>query len=177
MSGLISRVRAELRQRRHHRAFRIAPPETGFEQVLDEVTRLLITPPEAVEAPPVPDEGALAEAATNLWRARRKLAQDEGSSRYVRQTDRYLRLCQEALAEAALVVQDHDGDPYHPGRTLEVVLFEDDPAATTERVLRTVRPSVYFRDRHIQIGQVVVGCPPAGAAARPGTHREGDTHA
>src|SRR5438067_2151232 len=105
MSGLTSRVRAELRQRRHHRAFRIAPPETGFEQLLDEVGRLLAPSSGTAGSPPEPDDKALAEAATNLWRARRKLAQDDGSSRYVRQTDRYLRLCQEALTGAGLIAQ------------------------------------------------------------------------
>lgn len=157
MSTLLALLRAELRQRRHHRAFRIAP--AGDTPVTEELDRLLAQVT-AVEPASAPDDRTLAEAATNLWRAQRKLAQDaEGTSRYTRPAGRYLAMCRDSLKEIGLVVQDHDGDPYHPGQRLEVISFEDDPGARTERVVRTVRPSIYFQDRHIQIGQVVVGSP------------------
>jgi hypothetical protein len=178
---LLPLLRAELRQRRQHRAFRIAPPEPD-EALFAELDRLvaelsaLAEPTGAAESTPtgsgpVLDEKALAEAATSLWQAQRKLAQDgQAASRYARQARRYLGLCQEALTDVGLVVQDHDGDVFHPGRSLEILAFEDDPGSDTERVLHTVRPSLYFRDRHIQIGQVIVGRP--GRAAE-----EGDSHA
>ncbi len=72
---------------------------------------------------------------------------------------RYLRSSHEALAEAGLVVQDHDGARFHSRLSLEVLVVQDDPSLTTEVVLETVRPSVYFRGRPIQMGQVIVGCP------------------
>lgn len=161
MRTLLPRLRAELRQRRHHRAFRIAPGDdtpvlTELDQLLAEV-ETLVAPVPAVPEPDL-DEKTLVEAATNLWRAQRKLAQD-AEGRYTRPAGRYLGLCRDSLSGIGLVVQDHDGDPYHSGRSLEVLAFEDDPSAEGERVLRTVRPSIYFRDRHIQTGQVIVGCP------------------
>lgn len=160
MRTVLTRLRAELRQRRHHRAFRIAPGQdtpvlTELDQLLAEVETLTESEPE-----PDLDEKTLVEAATNLWRAQRKLAQD-AEGRYTRPAGRYLGLCRDSLSDIGLVVQDHDGDPYHSGRSLEVLAFEDDPSADAERVLRTVRPSIYFRDRHIQTGQVIVGCPVA----------------
>ena len=156
MSTLLPRLRAELRQRRHHKAFRVAPPEDA--PMLTELARLLdeLSTPDTQE--PELDDKALAGAATSLWRARRKLAQD-GDGRYTKPASRYLDLCRSELAGLGLVVQDHDGDSYHPGRRLEVLAFEDDPAAEAERVVRTVQPSIYFRGRHIQVGQVVVGSP------------------
>ncbi|GAA2428801.1 hypothetical protein [Streptomyces macrosporus] len=198
-----SRLRAEWRQRRHHRAFRVEPP--WDDAALAEVERLVAefsapafsapAAPHAADAAPRPergeptpdgpapdrpapdekapdektlDEKALAEAATNLWRARRRLAQDgEAPSARSRQTGRYLRACADALANAGVVVQDHDGDPHHPGRSVEVLVFQDDPDLTTETVLQTVRPSVYLGDRRIQMGQVIVGCPVTPADAPP----------
>lgn len=171
MATLLPRLRAELRQRRQHRAFRIAPTQDA--PMLAELDRLLTDLRAVAPAEPAaPDDGqrpmdekGLAEAATSLWRAQRKLAQDQdGASRYSRSARQYLGLCRDALNGIGLVVQDHDGDPYHPGHRLEVISFEDDPAAETERVVRTVRPSIYFQDRHIQTGQVVVAGPEAGAA-------------
>lgn len=156
MRTLLPRLRAELRQRRHHRAFRIAPCDDT--PVLTELDQLLAEVETLTEPEPDLDEKTLVEAATNLWRAQRKLAQD-AEGRYTRPAGRYLGLCRDSLSGIGLVVQDHDGDPYHSGRSLEVLAFEDDPSAEGERVLRTVRPSIYFRDRHIQTGQVIVGCP------------------
>lgn len=185
------RWRAEFRQLRHHHAFRIAAAEGA--PVFAELDRLLAgldaVTTSAAPAPPRPeapdgsaahpsateltlDDAVLVEAATNLWRAQRKLAQDsDASSRYTRPAGRYLGLCRESLKEIGLVVQDHDGDTYHPGRRLEVLAFEDDPAAETERVLRTVRPSIYFRERHLQTGQVIVGCPVAAGREEQGENR------
>jgi hypothetical protein len=156
MRTLLPRLRAELRQRRHHRAFRIAPAKDT--PLLAELERLLADVETLTEPEPDLDERTLVEAATNLWRAQRKLAQDT-EGRYTRPAGRYLGLCRDSLSEIGLVVQDHDGDAYHSGRSLEVLAFEDDPGTDAERVLRTVRPSIYFRDRHIQTGQVIVGCP------------------
>ncbi|MFC4009978.1 hypothetical protein ACFOY2_22305 [Nonomuraea purpurea] len=173
---LLSRMREELRQRRHHRSFRIPPPSWD-DEVTEQLERLLATaathtepvpPPDekapaATRAEPVPplDEKALAAAATNLWRAERRLARkDEDSPAKSRQAGRFLRTTRGALAEAGLVVQDHDGEQFHSGRSLEVLLFQDDPSLATETVLETVRPSIYLQDRHIQMGQVIVGCPP-----------------
>ncbi|MEV4088660.1 hypothetical protein AB0J43_51210, partial [Nonomuraea fuscirosea] len=76
-----------------------------------------------------------------------------------RQTARHLRTTRAALAEAGLVLQDHDGEAFHSGRSIEVLLFQDDPSLSAETVLETVRPSIYLRERHIQLGQVIVGRP------------------
>jgi hypothetical protein len=148
-------IRAQLRQRRHHREFRITAPPA--DEVLWE--QLAAVPAEVVEEPAVPqlDEKLLADAATNLWRAQRRLARGDGPRD--RQTGRYLLVCREALTDAGLVVQDHDGDPYHPGRSLEMLAFRPEPGRTGEVVVETVRPTVYLRDRRIQTGQVIVAGP------------------
>jgi hypothetical protein len=173
----VSRLRENLRQRRQHRAFRIAEPRWSEEQSA-ELGGLLVALAEAAAsdakaADDVPErtggsadqtvaDKALAAAATNLWRAQRKLSGGEPSTQN-RQAGRYLRTCREALTDAGLVVQDHEGDTFHPGRSVEVLVYEDDPSLTVETVLETVRPSIYYRDRRIQMGQVVVGQPPATA--------------
>jgi hypothetical protein len=163
--------RQEWRQRRHHRAFRVPPPP-GHLALLEELAGVLAatepasapTPSaSAAGTPPPPDGKRLAEAATGLWRAQRRLAGDDGRSAAGRQAGRYLRTCREALAASGLVVQDHDGDRFDAGRSIEVLAFEDRPSLTAETVLQTVRPTVYFHGSRIQMGQVIVGCPVAGA--------------
>lgn len=181
-----TRLGEELRQRRHHRAFRIGPPEFGaparedLERLLAAVSAVSSDPagPAGPAGPgedvrdepgPVLDEKALADAATSLWRAQRRLARDgEKPSERSRQTGRLLRACRTALTDAGLVVQDHDGDAFHSGRSLEVLVFQDDPSLTAETVLETVRPTVYLRDRRIRMGQVIVGRPSHDNGTPPG---------
>ncbi|WP_159104605.1 hypothetical protein [Plantactinospora sp. BB1] len=160
----MTRLREELRQRRHHREFRIAPPMwTESQRARLEVllTAVRDAQPDEREAPPAePDEAALATAVTNLWRAQRRLAAaGERPSPRDRQAGRYLRTSTEALADAGLVVQDHDGDVFNVGRELEVLVYQENPALTAETVIETVRPSVYLHGRLIQVGQVIVGTP------------------
>ncbi|MFC8074018.1 hypothetical protein ACFUN8_00590 [Streptomyces sp. NPDC057307] len=186
MSGRLSRLRADLRQRRHHRAFRIAPlpwdepSREELERLLAGVTAAVAASvvsteagvgddpqpavrPSLQSAPPEDrlDEKALADAATNLWRAQRRLSrQGEEATTRSRQTGRYLRSCREALDDAGLLVQEHEGDAFHAGRSLEALAFEDDPSLTADTVRETIRPTIYLHGRRIQMGQVIVGCPP-----------------
>lgn len=168
-------IRATLRQRRHHRAFRIGPPVwddaqvTWLEQVVAGIAALEGPPApstadENTSAPPPELDGkVLADAATNLWNAGKKLERAEG--RESRQARRYLSNTRDALSAAGLVIQDHDGAPFHHGQSLEAVHIEPVPGLDSEIVRRTVRPSVYFRNHRIQMGQVHVDVP---AARGPG---------
>ncbi|NUR00939.1 MAG: hypothetical protein HOY79_31750 [Streptomyces sp.] len=108
------------------------------------------------------DTARLAEAATGVWKAERRLdGQDDGPGKASRQISRSVRTARRALQEGIeLRIQDHDGDDYDPSLSLKVLSFEDDPALTREIVLETFMPSVYFRGRLIQMGEVVVGRPP-----------------
>ena len=145
----------ELRQLRQPRAFRIDGTSAFRDSLLADDKPPPDKPPPD-DKPPL-DEKSLADAATNLWRAQRRLARGDGPRD--RQTGRYLLTCREALTDAGLVVQDHDGDAYHPGRSLEVLAFQEEPGATAEVVMETVRPTVYLLDRRIQMGQVIVAVP------------------
>jgi hypothetical protein len=153
---------AELRQRGQHRAFRV--PQAVWDTAAQARIVALLAVHPAAPAPtpgPAPGTAELAAAATNLWAARRRLAHGDGGAS-LRQTGRYLRNCAEALAASGLVVQDHDGDLYHPGLALEVVEWVEDPALERETVVRTVRPTIYLHDASIRTGAVIVGHPADG---------------
>jgi hypothetical protein len=155
-AGPLARLRATLRQRRHHRAFRIGTPRWDDVQ-LAWLEQVAAAQPDGGPPPTALADAALADAATNLWRAGKKL--DSGEDRLTRQARRFLRNSHDALHTAGLVIQDHDGAAFHPGQSLEAVIIQPDPELASEIVLETVRPSVYLRDRRIQMGQVIVGTP------------------
>lgn len=165
-----------LRQLRYHRQFRIAQPEWGaaertrLRQLTEHLSEIAQQGNTSRPDGQALDEAALAEAATNLWRARKKIAQSATTdSRTVRQVNRYLRTAHDALDNAGLVVQDHDDEEFHPGLSLEVLAFHEDPALGVETVRDTIRPSIYLlpariperprKGKRIQMGQVIVGCP------------------
>ncbi|WP_406638351.1 hypothetical protein [Amycolatopsis sp. WGS_07] len=149
------------RQRRQHKEFRIAEPglreeeRARLRELLEQLSAVLNTKD---SGPPL-SESDLAEAATALWRARRKLAGVE--DRVARQAGRFLSASQDALDAAGVLVQDHDRIPFGSGMALEVLLFQDEPDLDVERVVETVRPSIYLTGRRIQMGQVIVGRPAA----------------
>ncbi|WP_051792516.1 hypothetical protein [Amycolatopsis jejuensis] len=159
----MSKRRIEARQRRHHKEFRIAEPGVGA----DERARLRELIDHVSPTGPELSESDLAEAATALWRARRKLAGAE--DRLARQAGRFLSASQDALDAAGVLVQDHDRIPFGSGMALEVLLFQDEPELDVERVVETVRPSIYLTGRRIQMGQVIVG--------RPAAHGNGEADA
>jgi hypothetical protein len=79
----------------------------------------------------------------------------------------------DAFNRAGLVVQDHEGLGFDPGLALVAVAYEPTPGAVRERVLETLRPSVYLHGRHIQRGEVVVAVPdPPQAPPGPPDERE-----
>jgi hypothetical protein len=159
----LAALRAELRQRCQHRAFRI-PPAPAPDAYLERLLAFADPEPATVFQKQL-DDKLLAEAATQLWRAQRRLARDGGpANARDRQTGRYLVACRDVLTEAGLEIQDHDGDTFHPGRSLEVLTFAEDSALTSEVVLETVRPTVYLLGRRVQMGQVIVAGPPAFSA-------------
>jgi hypothetical protein len=163
--------RAERRQRRHHPEFRIAAPVWPAEAS----TRLRALLADVTEKPATSlQDKELAEAATNLWRARKRLAKAPDGGKETRHAGRLLRASHDALGRAGLVIQDHDGAAYHPGQVVEVLAFQEDPAFDRDVVIETKRPSLYLSGRQIQIGQVIVGCP-AESGAR--STEEDDTHA
>jgi hypothetical protein len=173
----LRRLRAEFRQRAHHRAFRIDEPSiddrlrTQLEQVLAAVGPAASTERDGSSEPPL-DLKALAEAATNLWRAQRKIDQSgDAMSSQGRQSARYLRTCRDALTDLGLVIHDHDGEPYHPGLSIEVVVIQPDPALVEETIVETVRPTISFQAERIQMGQVVVGRPDRDVHDVPGGAR------
>lgn len=154
MSRWRREIAENLRQRGQHAAFRIEPP-VWDEPQRRQLGRLLDQLAEAVL-----DDGALVAAGTGLWQARARLARSTDDPKRTRQVNRYLGNTEKALADLGLLVQDHTGDRYHSGLSLQVIAMVDDANVAEETVVETIRPSIYLGGRTLQLGQVVVAFPP-----------------
>lgn len=161
---------AGLRQQMFPRELRIPPPAWTSE-LLDALRGIASGGSESDGAGPSTDEGPreeermafLADLGTGLWRLRQKLIDPESGQppEELRRAFRHLESVWDALSQQGVRIQDHTGDPV-PERGaygLEALAYEETPGVTRDTVVETVRPSIFYRDRMIQMGQVIVAAP------------------
>jgi hypothetical protein len=116
--------------------------------------------PTHYSVPPFISKG-MADIATNAWKARSKML--NGRSGEVREemkrVFRHIEGIIETLKEMGLDIKDHTGDPFDYGLPLKVVTTQPEPGITKERVIETIKPSIYWQKRLIQMGEVVIATP------------------
>jgi hypothetical protein len=109
-------------------------------------------------------ERSVADVATSIWRLRGRLATMPDGTRSI---TRHFEMAWDTLTEAGVEVRDHLNDPYDSGLSLTVVAFQLVPGIDRERVIETIRPTVYLDDRAIQTAEVIVGTPDSRKDPRP----------
>lgn len=101
---------------------------------------------------------SLASIAMNAWALRRKMLQlgptAEGNSLMI-----HVNALHDALQQIAVEIQDHTGQPYRPGLSAEVLVFQPQADVTQDTITATIRPTVYCQGQIIRRGQVVVSTP------------------
>ena len=107
----------------------------------------------------------VAELATALWRIRRRMLQEgEGKPpEQWRPLYRYVESAWDALHSARAEIRDHPGERYVAGLALNVIVFQPREGRMDETIEETVKPSVFFADKLIQRGEVIVAIPPTEA--------------
>ncbi len=103
----------------------------------------------------------LADIATGLWRLRRRLVDPatgeapENLRRPLRDVDMLLS----RLTEEGIEIQDHTGAAYDPSLSLRVAAFQPTAGIQADRILETLKPTVYHHQERIQVGEVIVAMP------------------
>jgi hypothetical protein len=168
---------AELRQWLYPAEFRIAPCAWPPELLaaIEQLAQALAA--RTAEGTAQPDSAAekkqmrfLAEVGTGLWRLRQKMIQP-GTNRpqeEMRRAYRHLESVWDVLTEAGVEIQDHTDALFDPGMSLRVIAFQPTAGIERERVLETIKPTIYFQKRTIQMGEVIVATPETIAAEESG---------
>jgi hypothetical protein len=160
---------ASVRQLAYPKAIRIQQPTNllnGLERLEPAIQEL-----EARQAPQaVPARSAdedllriVALAGVGLWRIRQKLVRP-GSDEPIDGAQKALRHVQalwDGLAQAGVKILDHTGEvlPGGGAYSISIVGFQPTAGVTREVVLETIKPTVYYRDRMVQMGEVIVAKP------------------
>ena len=124
----------------------------------------------AQEQPVVPlDQTAeliqlLADVATGLWRLRSKMLAPRTQSlleEHHRRSYKQLESIFDIVKEAGVQIRDHTAEAVPGGgiHTLKVLAYEPTPSLSREEVIETLKPTILFKDRVIQTGEVIIGTP------------------
>ena len=142
-------------------------PEVPLDRALAEAQALkaaATASPATEEATVAPQalDGPLAALATNIWRAQAKMIDPKtGEPREeTRRLYRHIEGALEAFAAMGVRLSDWVGQPYDAGLPLKVISFQPITDVTRDTVVEAVRPAVFWQDRLLQVGEVIVGIPP-----------------
>jgi hypothetical protein len=102
-----------------------------------------------------------ANIGTGLWRIRQKMTRP-GTSKPLDGMERPYRHFEsvwDVVKQAGVEIRDYGDEPFVSGMSLNVVAFQPMPGLERERILETIKPTVYYKGKPIQMGDVVVGTP------------------
>lgn len=104
---------------------------------------------------------AMADIATNVWKAKSKML-DSGSGEVreeMKRVYRHIEGALESFEEIDLEVKDHTGDAFDYGLPLKVITTQPTNGITKESVIETIKPTIYWQNQIIQMGEVVIATP------------------
>jgi len=103
---------------------------------------------------------AMADIATNVWKAKVKMLDSSGETREeMKRVYRHVEGVMESFKEIGLEVKDHTGDAFDYGLPLNVVTTQPTQGITKESVIETIKPTVYWQKQILQRGEVVIATP------------------
>lgn len=113
------------------------------------------------------DIRALADLATNLWRAKQRLVGliEKGSP--VLESKKILRPIDSALENLENIgvkIEDYTGQPFVLGMALNVISSQPNSSILSDRICETLKPTIYFRNHFIQAGDVIIEGPPSSSS-------------
>lgn len=97
----------------------------------------------------------------SLWKAESRWSKadqtEQGGS--LKHLGRNLKAGLDALHAAGFEVKDHTQERYVEGSRVEVLAFQPVEGIRQPTVIETLKPTIYFQDRLVRPGQVIVGKP------------------
>lgn len=145
-----------------------APQWPDRQKLIDEVTTrikaMLTTKDEGMgdrHAVPAYVVKGMADIATNAWRAKKKMVEPISGEVREEMTRVYrdIKGIFESLQDIGLKVKDHTGDAFDYGLPLKVITTEPKQGITRESVSETIKPTIFWQDQIIQMGEVVIATP------------------
>jgi len=102
-----------------------------------------------------------AKCATHAWRAERRIVDpDTGEPRDdTKLLHRDIAIIRKAMEQLGIETIDPVGKVYDPGMALRVVSFEPTAGFAREEIKETIKPTLLWHGKLLQVGEVIVGTP------------------
>jgi hypothetical protein len=153
-------------------------PEIPIEKAMGAVQALKQVPPApiapvAATGPAVEPADALGSAiaalATHIWRAQTRMIdpQSRQPREETRRLYRHIEGAMDAFTTMGVRLSDWMDQPYDAGLPVKVLSFQPTPELTRDTVIEAVRPAVFWQDRLLQVGEVIVGIPQTSSNTTP----------
>lgn len=125
------------------KVFRLKPDSSGTKGIINENTWK-----------------TLANLATSLWRARKRILGDKGDvPTDLKKILRPIDSAVDSLEKLGIRFVDHSGELYDPGMALKVISCQPRANISRPTIAETLKPSVFHLDKLIQQGDVIVNEP------------------
>ena len=97
----------------------------------------------------------------SLWKADLRWSKADPSEQggSLKHLGRNLQAGLDALHAAGFEVKDHTNERYSEGSRVEVLAFQPVEGIDQPIVIETLKPTIYFMDRLLRRGQIIVGKP------------------
>ena len=138
------RNKDSLRQQKHHPKGRTAAPK---EKLLD----LDVDKEELLDL--------VVDVGTRVWRLQQSLRAAGELPNELRKVVRDVESIGDTLTQRGIEIKDHTDQDYDPGMALRVITSQPVPGLTRKQIIETLKPTIYYRDKIIQMGDVIVGVP------------------
>ena len=105
--------------------------------------------------------GLIADIATGIWRMKNKFktVKIDDMPDEIKKVCRHLESTLDALSNAKVEVRDQTDEKYVAGMALKVITFQPSSSVHIQMISETIRPSIFYNDKLIQMGEVIVKTP------------------
>lgn len=108
-----------------------------------------------------------ADVGTLIWRIQHRLDATGELSKPLQKLSRDVERTWDTLTQGGVEIKDHTGGDYEGGMALRVITSQPVSGLARRQIIETLKPTIYYRNRIIQMGEVVVGVPEETEPSNP----------
>jgi len=105
------------------------------------------------------------DVGTLVWRIQRRLSVMEQLPKELNRISRDIESTWNALSQRSIEIKDHTGQDYVTGMALRVITSQPVTNLTKKQIIETLKPTIYYKEKIVQIGEVIIGVPEENQAS------------
>ena len=102
---------------------------------------------------------SLADLATACWRAKKRAGKAAEQHEELRRIVRDLDSAFDVLRAVGFDVKDYTGEAFDYGLPLKVITTQPVNGLQKERVIETIKPTIFWKEHIVQVGEVIIETP------------------